>query len=519
MIIGKRFFKAVILFLSGIILVSCGNGVSEEALARLDALGAYGAEEAAEYRIVMPSACGETVSESARKLSSVISARTGSSCITEFDNELSDSADNCFTVFLGNTSSSFTKKEFYGLKRDDYICKTYETKLILGGKSENATAAAVEKYIGEILPMCEPTVIICDGGDFEYRRDYEIDEVVLCGFDIDKYAFSFGDSAAVCDIALKLREAIADKCGYYPDTFVGQRVAERREISFSVNEKLTSVARIEFDGEDIIISSDSIYGLSYASERFYSLILDGVTDGKSTVDIAYEMNYTYFDARISLLNVISDIPADTGGVDTAVKLARYITDTDSGVVTFGTLNRDIWNVVKANVPNKYRAEEAAAENGDILPVLIDTSRYSVSSVVENTADGLFTRCFVLEDNDSRQRFELILFLNIGNADSTEAVKQRLVSDSGAYIAVFTSENYLTPLDVIGSGISVEYNSAVSLGTVKQRCAVFSSSELLSCSDVLYDSSVDTSVCTLNVDVRKNYCDAFIELVQSKNIDN
>lgn len=520
MITGKRLFRLLICFVvCASLLASCGNDVSNDALAKLEALGDGDNRSFDEYRIIISASCGERVAASARELSDAISERTGSSCITVFDSNVSIASDDCFTVLLGNTAFDSTKTAFYGLRRDDYVCRVYENTMILGGKSDSATAAATEKYIDEILPMCEPTEIICDGGEFEYHCDYETDELMLCGFELDRYVFVCGNDRASYNLTRSLREIIADKCGYYPDILCENTVSGRREISVGISNSVSSLAKIEYDGEDVNLASDSIYGLSVVAEKLYGIIFDGAAEGEANVDITCEMSYTYSPSRLELLNVAADIAPDTDGVDKAIKLARLINESDSAIITAGAFHVDIWKLIENNLANKYYVIAQTLSDGRVLPLLVDTTVCSVESesVAETTA--LISRELIITHLDSGQRFVVLYYFGMDGTDCTETVKNRLMTSDDACIAVFMSSMQSGSFDIMGDGISVEYNSMLSVGSLKYRCGIFSASELLDCSEVSLNIAPISDSCFMAMSTEKRYCDAFCGLIGSEYIYN
>lgn len=520
MITGKRAFALVLcISICMTLLVSCKNDISDDALSKLEALGTGNNEEFSEYRIVIPASAEETVGASARSLADAISKRTGSRCITVFDNDAPTASDECLTFLLGNTCFDTTRSALYGLKRDDYICKLSDRTVVLGGRSEAATAAAVKRYINEVLPMCEPTRVICADGNFEYHCDYEIDELILCGFELDKYVFVCGEDKAAYALAGIFREVIADKCGYYPDILSEDNTAGRREISFEVNDSITSLSRICFDGEDIKITADSVFGLSVAAEKLYTMMTESSSNGKVSLDIEGERNYTYSHTNLSLINAVSDISADANGTNKAIELANYINGSGSAVVTMGALHADIWNIIKTNLSNKYTVSVETLPDGSMLPILVDFSVYSVDFESNSESDGSVSRKAYLTHKDSGQTFIVFELFAPDASKHTETVKNALSNAENACIAVFMSNDASTPFDVIGEHVSVEYNSGISSGELKYRCGIFSNADLLECSEVSVDKTLGTDVCVMSLSAEKLFCDAFVAIAGSKYIYN
>lgn len=522
MIIGKRLLALLIcLVLCTALLISCGKDTSSDALSRLETLGGADAQSFDEYRIIISPSCTENVAACARELSDAISGKTGNKCVTLFDNSASAATDECFTVLLGNTAFDETKNAFVGLRRDDYVCKLYDNTLVLGGRSDSATACAVDKYIDEILPECEPTEIFCDGGEFEYHCDYGISELLLCGFELDKYVFVCGNNRASYDLTRSLREIIADRCGYYPDILCESKKSERREISVLIDDGLSSLAKIEYDGEDVSVTSDSIYGLSVASEKLYGMLFDGAVNGKVSMDIPYTMSYTYVAPRIELLNVVSDIPLNSNGILMAQELATIISNSGGDVVTFGApMDIDLLNPLKNALDSRYHFLNITLSDGSILPLILDTSEYSVDKDDWSDSNGLVRRELSLAHRTGGHKFTVVsFFVADGAVDCAGTVKSAFENTDDARIAVFASSTRTDTFDVVENGISVEYNSLISAGELRSRYGVFCSTHLLECSEANVDTSSLKDTCLVNIGVEKRYCDAFFELIASKNIYN
>ena len=243
------------------------------------------------YQLVLPAHSGSVLAQSADKLAAAITAKTGVRCDTYYDNESVPYVEDAICVLLGDTAYADSVQYVHSLRRDDYICRTTEKNIVLGGKSDNATAAAIEYLIEEILPYRDGVAIMDPRDGFEYYAEYELDSLALCGV-------RFGNYDIVCDcerdslqakMAEELRRIIADKCGEYPRLYFGRAGTDGvRELVIKTDTAVGNNSTITYDGEDVVLSAKDTYGLSVGMERLYTEMFSGASDRKASLDISSE---------------------------------------------------------------------------------------------------------------------------------------------------------------------------------------------------------------------------------------
>ena len=330
-----------------------------------------------------------------------------------------------------------------------------------------------------------------------------------------------GNDRASYDLARSLREVIADRCGYYPEILCENTEIGRREISLTVDMGVSSLAKIEHDGEDVRIISDGIYGLSVASEKLYGMLFEGTTNGKAKLDISYSMSYTYASPSIEILNVVCDFPLDGNGMFMVQELAKLISESDGDVITFGaSFSSDLLHPLKNNLDDRYYFIENVLSDGSVVPLLVDTSKISVVKETLSQANGLVRCELSLVQKYSGQSFAFVdLFAEEGATDCAGTVKRAFENTDDARVVIFASSDMHDAFDVLENGISVEYNSLINVGDMRSRCGVFGSTDLLKCSEVNMNTDLLEDTCFVNISMEKRYCDAFLKLIGSKDINN
>lgn len=511
MITGRKIIVAALcLALSVCMLASCAESSENNALLKLEALSKNAPEK---YVIVVPASCTEELVSTAKLFADKISAQTGASCNVVFDNGENVFNNRCFLVLLGNTAYSESQGALVGLRRDDYVCRTYENMLVLGGKSDKATVAAVEKYISEVLPICESTSVIAENCDFEYHQSYDVNEIILCGFEMECYTFVCrdGKDSSSYTLLCMLRDIIADKSGYYPDIVYSATPADGKREIIADRDERSQISSIRFDGEDVFISSDTVYGLSFAATEFYNILLNTSEQGKVRADIPYEMTYPYSCAEIGVTTAISQVRIHNDNISSATALAEKLKENLRTVTVTGPLDKDTWILVESCFSNGFDTYSVELSNQTVLPVIIDASAFEFEKQYSCPKDGLTEIKLLLKHKDSGENFDFYFFFGERDGDYTSVVSE-CFSDAGRMsVAVFMSYGN-SRLDVCGVGISTKYNSSVTVEQCKYRCALFFNSNLLC--DISGDDKFENGSDGYfnGVDVQKRFCDEFLALI-------
>ncbi len=517
MTLGKSFLKGLLcICLCLVMLMSCAYEISDDALSYLESLEENNTQA---YCIVIPSSCGELLSRSANALSVAVAEQTGAECRVYFDNYENIPTENRFIILLGNTNYYQSKQALYSLKRDDYVCKLFDDALVLGGKADASTAIAVEKYISEILTLCEPTKIVFDGCDFEYRHEYQINDIILCGFELDNYILvcQNTDNSSAKQLVSAFREYIANMSGYYPDIInSADACIGKREILFSAS-STKSTANICFDGEDICLNASSVYGLSVAAEKFYNILIEDSENGSANVNLNYERAYTYSYGDIELGSFILNTSFDDNGISDVSWLTSEINSSASSVIVCGSIPSDLKDTLKKGLSNRFVMESIDISEEMVLPIIIDKTQLSYSFKTSLLDLSVLQIEFSFIDKQNQDEFDFLCFFNVEN-EHQELARDILNNFENPYIAVCISDRGINvPLEIFGEGASVEYNSMLFSGALKTQLCIFTSENSFECTCVNTDSFGTEKMYSVSVSVRKKFCDAFVLISELQNI--
>lgn len=508
----KRYACVVLLSLSLLLTASCARAVSDDALMALEKLQS----EIGGYDVMIAQDADADTVAAATLMAESISDRTGYDCEVINDGEQSTS-DVRFSVLVGETSREESRKALYGLKRDDYVCRLYGCTLVIGGKTGTANYEAVQRYIEEIFPLCEPTEIITDDCEFEYSCKYELEDILVDGVTLGGYTYVYTNESdsAVRDLAYSLRELVADKSGLYPNVTCADSPSDgKREVLLLVDGSKSGCYGISYDGEDVHITADTVYGLSVAIERFYQMIVVNSQGGVSRVELenSVEGTYSFCDPRVMLVSTRFDDSNDP--YSDAQHLVDKISSSDRSIIALGPLDIEMWDAITHRLPDRFSFETVTLEDGHIVPVLFDTFELGVKLNGVELRDGVSVMTLELKTISGEDEMQFLLFFGKhASSEDVSFLKEKLTALDVPYVAALmmfdgTDETF----DIARDGISVEYNSVVRSGDKLYRYAVFSQTRAVSCSDVEESVCDKTAARFVCADYQKRYCKEYSWLI-------
>ena len=515
MIIAKRIVALILALLCVFAmasLVSCGKETTVDALSALNQKQAPDA-----YMVIIPADADSALVKAADELSEAISDKTGAECRAEYDNAMTANTKAVFEVFVGNVDSALVASEFYGLRRDDYICKAFEGYIVLGGKSSGASVKAVERFMSDIIPYATTALLMDEDAEFAGYAEYELDSLKLCGFDFSDYQIAyFGErTGAVAELAYNFRELVADKCGAYSEIVpLTETEDDKKEIILRIDDGIgfEGVVSITKAGEDVCITSDSSYGLSVGVERLYTLMLSDASDGSASLDINYELTYTYSASDISLITVVphSQYPKDK--IDFSLALAKMINASDADVVSLASVDTDTLGFIVSNLDERFAA--ACVGESDRAVAVYNSNKLSLSEC--SLSNQMVTLSFEIKSTGRKTRVYSVLETGDGERDSLiEALKEKLQGSDAPSLAVFYSR--VSPSDemlVSGNNIATQYNGIIG-NDGGCRHAIFTTANTLDCYQKELVEDRDGGYTVLSVRTRDLYSSEYLALLASR----
>ncbi len=476
------------------------------------------------YRIVISGMCSSETAAVARTLAERIEEKTGIDCGVVYDSDDFPKRENAVEILLGNTDRDASAIALEDMLRDDYVCGLVGDSLVIGGLSDSATVTAAERFMSELLPLAEGMYLIEETGGFEYFAKYELSSVTLCGFDIGDYDIVCAPRATEDErlFITVIKNLVADKSGIYIDTkySLGGEYG-KKEIIVSIDPSSdTPSACIRTDNEDIVISGSDTYGLSVAVSKFCNMLVESVSDEKSSIDINGRLDLPYEDTKIKFMSVLADVRVPNGSLAPMVDISEDFNAAMPDVAVIGSIDSTAWEYIKYNLHGFAYVEQLAG--GDpFMPMLYRSGNVSVVSMSGERKDGVEIQKVVFKKKVGGEQFTVLSFVCSDVADVSKLVKtvSDAVNDNPNAIAVVTAPQSAVGSFVISDGgITSCNNRPISVGN-----KAFISSMLVSADECLY-SDMGTEygnkndICYISSAVGKKYCTEFLTLLSENTVD-
>ena len=251
----------------------------------------FGTPIAEYYTLVLPAEAGEALAARAKELAEAIAQKTGVPTEVIYDYETIPKRNNARLILLGNTKFSLSSLYLSNLRRDDYVCVLDDTTLILGGKSDGATLAAIDRFWHEVLPYADAEILINHDRFFTVRASYEIKSVTLNGYSLAVYTLVYPskDENAEKLIAYALREVLADRCGFYPDIVSNKKLqnpVRMIAVGDCFNVANPETPSIRADGSLISLCGATPYELACTAEALCHLLTEPEADNSVTLNLS-----------------------------------------------------------------------------------------------------------------------------------------------------------------------------------------------------------------------------------------
>ncbi len=514
MIIAKRCSKKILVCLLCALLALCTVACSKDnsdAFSELESILGMSGDRVRVYTIILPADASSTLYERSQLLAEKIEEKTGVECERYFDNQTVYEQTGRVFICLGETQL-YSDARLKMMNRDDYIYLANDDYVIIGGKFDGATVAAIEYFEQNVLPYCETSDITEYEGDFEYRHSYEIKKFELCGFDFKDFSFTcnFSRTEQSAKHVSKLREILANKCGAYPDIRFSSTAADgEHELVFVIDASNGSSARMGFDGEDFVISASDEYGISVLADRLYSLVLENATDKECRLGLENEISVSYVLPSISVERLNPKFDGSVSSHEAVELLKEKINRSSADVILIEEINSNILSGLRVHVESNFDVNAYFHDEDTATAFLSRSITVSQSELSAQSTDGMVALELLVQhvsDTECISVFSMLESNKTERENNENALKQILESCEGRAISVFSCADN-SELNASINGVSVCCNTSVRVGAEYRRVGIYVTSnntlfELLGISE---ESSV-TSVCFR---VSKSSCESFL----------
>lgn len=386
--IGKRLFRIVCFVLTGVLLTACE--AEPQTLNPLEQLSSSVETETSvpsSYRLILPYDCSAELSERARAVARNITEQTEVSAEVVYEYEVAGAAEGEIRIWIGwvRTAESLTKMK--SLRANDYLCRWSKSgSLVLGGKTDQACMAALDRFCTEILPAANRTTLLHPQGGFSFTADYAVDTVTLNGFDLREYRIvcSENESNAAYALATALRDRIAEKSGYVLSV-----------ISEAENEKsiVFQTERLEDDSRQtagwrplengIALFATDDFGLSVIAKRFCERLLTETSPGNCACSVEQQDVMSYACEPYALASVAIEhfLPFSSQQQVTALTDVLYVQSPDG--VLFAPMTAGNFSYIQRSL-SSYQVPDAPGTSA----LYAATTQMTVESAERLDAYGL-----------------------------------------------------------------------------------------------------------------------------------
>lgn len=262
------------------------------------------------YRIVISTTCSSEIFNAAQELRERLSKQTGVPCEVVYDKEQITQAKDIFEILLGNTNRATSQKAMKDFRENDYLCQIHDDVLILGGRSDEATLTALNRFYKDLLEHATSSAILPNEAGFLFRAEYLISKITIGGFDLAQFDIVYENDASepMIFLAKTLQTKIAQEGNYFLDLqleseFFGN--SKRIYLALS-DEETEGVAHVRFDAQGVTLSAKDLFGLSACAKNFCEQLLASAETSEAfgMPDTLKTINYDRY--KITLASILID---------------------------------------------------------------------------------------------------------------------------------------------------------------------------------------------------------------------
>lgn len=374
MTIGKPLCKTTALILTLLFLpcslISCQKqsiDIPFELLEEEDVLS----DPLTAYHIVIPSSCSSELFFAAKTLGEKLTEQTGVSSEVFYDTEPMVSSESTVEILLGRCERGDAKRMLSSLRRDDYLCQVKGNITVLGGNSESATFAALDRFYEELFAYVTAYSFLPSSGGFIHRADYPISSITLNGFELFDYTIVYDHDATEKELALAkyLQETLCSEGGYVLDVrSTAEFQGDHKKLYLTIDPEESETAfRVLPHEQGITLSAHDLFGLSVAVTSWSERLLSAPENQKISVSVREQELCPYSHTLRTVASIWID-PENREGND---------------VIALG-------NVIKKNLPDLVLAEQLSKEHRAAL------TKHLSSSYTAKEEQGIFQRSSVCQ---------------------------------------------------------------------------------------------------------------------------
>lgn len=250
------------------------------------------------YRIIVPEASSPEFLAAADSLREKIFEATTIESEVIYDYQTPIDIDGAVEILLGDTSRSESAFKLGGLRDKDYLIEWYGERLIIGGKSQEATINAVGYFCENILPRSTVAVLMSPEQKVGFVGEYDVEEIKLNGFDLSEYKIIYEKGYGA--LAEGFADTVRSQSGYMLELLPVDEYDAGKYIS--IGAVVDSDITVEPDSAFVGVRKNNAYiigsgenELRTAVVRFTEMLLSGADQ---IADEILHFNYPQIDIQL-----------------------------------------------------------------------------------------------------------------------------------------------------------------------------------------------------------------------------
>ena len=344
------------------------------------------------YIIVLAPECSGEISESAAVLGEAIAELTGAEAELVYSYEKYSLNKSTREIIIGVSSKSESELQKYKLLDYGYFSK--DGTIYIGGRTDETTLSAIAKFKEDVVDSSKLEKIADEELNYFCGTEYDIDRVMLNGFELCDYTIVYprGDASAE-SAANDLYRAILEKTGYcLPVKTDKAAEKEARAISIgatSLFQEISPCDENEFKispystGVALLYSNE--YGKRMALDRFLLLLLSKDDNRNAIFDINSEISQKFICEELSINCFYTSEPALRRGA--IVDIYSTINSKSTDIVKIDGISKTSAEYILANLGDAYGSIQLGTDDIGTYH-FYKKSRLAVNAEDIDTAEGL-----------------------------------------------------------------------------------------------------------------------------------
>ena len=166
---------------------------------------------ASRFRLILPGGSSDAFLEKARAFGEALREKTGVDWQIREDGASLTPESNTYDIVLGWADHPQRREWCEDLRTDDYLCRVQARVMVLCGRSEEATARAMDQFADRVLPYAELGLL--DGEIFRHTGSYALSEASLNGIALSRYVVVYDNEGLWQSEAEAIGRRISEESG------------------------------------------------------------------------------------------------------------------------------------------------------------------------------------------------------------------------------------------------------------------------------------------------------------------